>query len=155
MTAENRGILSPSAIGEVGCGLHESTRPVAPREAAVADAEGRVLAADAGVTAPRPAAPVALIDGWAVRADAIADASAYAPVLLAAAPAWVAAGAALPRDAGAVLPQDAVTSSAGGAEVHTAAAAGDGGLGARAAASPQRPRRLAGGRLVAAERAAL
>jgi molybdopterin molybdotransferase len=142
-------------LAEVLARVDALAQPVAPREAAVVDAEGRVLAADAGVTAPRPAVPVALIDGWAVRADAIADASAYAPVLLAAVPAWVDAGAALPRDADAVLPPDAVTLNASGADVHAAATAGDGVLGAGADASPEHPLRLAGERLRAADVAAL
>jgi molybdopterin biosynthesis enzyme len=147
--------LSLTPIAQVLARLEALARPVAPREAAAADAEGRVLAADAGVAAPRPGVPVALIDGWAVRADAIADASSYAPVWLAAVPAWVDAGAALPRQADAVLPPDAVTMNASGADVHAAATAGDGVLGAGADANPERPLRLAGERLRAADVAAL
>ena len=61
-----------------------------------------------------PAAPVALIDGWAVRAEQVADAGPYAPVRLDPAPAWVDAGGAMPAGTDAVLPPDAVTD----AEVH-------------------------------------
>jgi molybdopterin molybdotransferase len=142
-------------LAEVLARVDALARPVAPREAAVADAEGRVLAADVSVTAARPTAPVALVDGWAVRADAIADASSYAPVLLAVAPTWVDAGAALPRDTDAVLPPDAVTISRNGAEAHASVTAGDGVLGAGADASPDHPLRRAGERLRAADVAAL
>ena len=59
--------------------------------------------------ATSPAAPVALIDGWAVRAEQVADAGPYAPVRLDPAPAWVDAGGAMPAGTDAVLPPDAVT----------------------------------------------
>ena len=101
------------------------------------------------VTAPVPAVPIALTDGWAVRADRVADAGPYAPVLLDPAPAWVDAGAAMPREADAVLPPDAVT----GGEAHAAATAGDGVL--AAGGDADRPLRLAGERLRAADVAAL
>src|SRR5439155_445429 len=62
-------------LAEVLARVEALAQPVAPREAAVADAEGRVLAADVSVTAPRPVMPIALIDGWAVRARAGARAA--------------------------------------------------------------------------------
>ena len=104
------------------------------------------------MTAPSPAAPVALVDGWAVRAEQVADAGPYAPMLLDPAPAWVDAGAAMPRDADAVLPPDAVTGAE--AQAH-AATAGDGVLAAGADATPDRPLRRAGERLRAVDVAAL
>jgi molybdopterin biosynthesis enzyme len=110
-----------------------------------------VLAADATVSEARPAAPIALWDGWAVRAEAVADAGPYAPVLLSPAPAWVDTGDPLPHGADAVLPPDAVT----GAEVHASATAGDGVLAAGADASPGIPLRRAGERLRAVDVAAL
>ncbi len=128
--------------------------PVAPRELAVGDAEGRVLAADAAVTAPRPAAPTALTDGWAVRAETVADAGPYAPVPLVPPPAWVAAGAALPAGTDAILPPDAVTLGASGAEAHAGATAGEGVLAPGADAAPERPLRGAGQRLRAVDVAA-
>jgi molybdopterin molybdotransferase len=144
-------ILSLTPIAQVLARLAALAQPVAPREIAVADAEGRVLAGDVVVAAPSPAAPVALMDGWAVRAEEVADAGPYAPVVLTCAPAWVDAGAALPPDTDAVLPPDAVT----GAEVHAAATAGDGVLAAGADAAPDRPMRRAGERLRAVDVAAL
>src|SRR4051794_23496631 len=61
MMPENQRILSLTPIAQVLARLDALAQPVAPREAAVSDAEGRIVAADAGVTAPWPAAPVALI----------------------------------------------------------------------------------------------
>jgi molybdopterin biosynthesis enzyme len=155
MVPEFQRISSLTPIAQVLARVETLAQPVAPREAAVADAEGRVLAADVCVMEARPAAPVALIDGWAVRADAVADAGPYAPMPLMPAPPWVDAGAALPRDADAVLPPDAMTITARGAETHAAATAGDGVLGAGADAMRDRPLRLAGERMRAADVAAL
>jgi len=102
-----------------------------------------------------PHAAIALVDGWAVRAETVADAGAYAPMLLVPAPSWVDAGDAMPRDTDAVLPPDAVTDDAGGAQAHAAATVGDGVLAAGADAAPDRPLRLAGERLRAVDVAAL
>lgn len=144
-------ISSLTPIGDVLARVAALARPVAPRAVALADAEGRVLAEDVTVAAPWPAAPIALQDGWAVRADLVADAGSYAPALLDPAPAWVDSGAALPRDSDAVLPADAVS----GAEVHASATAGDGVLAAGADATPGEPLRRAGERLRAVDVAAL
>jgi molybdopterin biosynthesis enzyme len=144
-------IMSLTPISDVLARVADLARPVAPREAALADAEGRALASDVVVAAARPAASVALIDGWAVRAERIADAGAYAPVLLDRAPQWVDAGTPLPPEADAVLPPDAVT----GAEVHISATAGDGVLAAGSDAAPAHPLRRAQERLRAVDVAAL
>lgn len=144
-------ISSLTPMGDVLARVATLARPVMPREIALADAEGRVLAHDIEVKAPSPGAPVALLDGWAVRADAVADAGPYAPTLLSHAPVWVNAGETLPRDMDAVLPPDAVT----GAEVHASATPGDGVLGAGADAAPDNPLRRAGKTLRAADVAAL
>jgi molybdopterin biosynthesis enzyme len=134
-------------------------RPVAPREIALADAEGRVLSADVRVATPWPPAPVALRDGWAVRADMVADAGPYAPMPLGLAltlgPTWVSAGEALPRDADAVLPADAVTVHGNSAEAHASATAGDGVLAAGADAAAGHLLRGAGDVLRAADIAGL
>jgi molybdopterin molybdotransferase len=148
-------ISSLAPIGDVLARVATLARPVAPREMLLAEAEGRVLAEDVRPTMASPAAPVALIDGWAVRADAIADAGPYAPVLLGAAPAWVDAGTALPPGADAVLPPDAVTSRGDVAEVHASVTAGDGVLTAAGDAALGQVLRRAGERLRAADVAAL
>jgi molybdopterin biosynthesis enzyme len=148
MSSQRISSLTP--IRDVLARVAALAQPVAPRELALADAEGRVLAEDI-VAGPWPAAPVALVDGWAVRAEAAADAGPYAPMLLSPAPIWVDAGDALPREADAILPPDAVS----GAEAHASATAGDGVLAAAADAAPDRPLRLAGQKLRAVDVAAL
>jgi molybdopterin molybdotransferase len=148
MTSQRISSLTP--IRDVLARASALAQPVVPRELALADAESRVLAQDV-VAGPWPAAPVALADGWAVRAEAVADASAYAPMLLNPAPGWVDAGALMPRDTDAVLPPDAVN----GAEAQASATAGDGVLAAAADAAPDRPLRRSGEKLRAADIAAL
>ena len=72
--------FEPDADRQVLARVAALARPVVPREMALADAEGRVLAEDVGAKAPWPAAPTALQDGWAVRAEPVTDAGPYAPV---------------------------------------------------------------------------
>jgi molybdopterin molybdotransferase len=97
--------LTPFA--KILAALDDLARPVKPREVASADAAGFILAADV-VGASLPARATALGDGWAVRADELSDASAYAPVQLANRPVRVEAGDALPPDADAVAPPDVI-----------------------------------------------
>jgi molybdopterin biosynthesis enzyme len=130
-------------------------RPVEPHEIELAAAAGRVLAADVLVDAALPATAVALRDGWAVRAEMVADAGPYAPVPLVPAPVFVAVGAPLPADADAVLPPDAVTLRDGLAEATATVAPGEGVLAAGADAEPGRPLRRAGTRLRAIDLALL
>jgi molybdopterin biosynthesis enzyme len=59
---------------------------VDPRETTVAAAVGRTLAADVAAPAGRPSAPLALRDGFALRAELTTDASTYAPAPLSPAP---------------------------------------------------------------------
>ncbi len=140
-------------IGLVLARVDALARPVTPREAAVADAEGRVLAADAAVGKPHPPAAVALRDGWAVHAESIADAGPYTPMPVT--PVWVDAGASMPGGTDAVLPHDAVMLGGASAEALQPATAGDGILIAGVDASPDVPLRRAGARLRAADVAAL
>jgi molybdopterin biosynthesis enzyme len=130
-------------------------RPVAGVEMSLADAEGRVLAQDVCAGGAWPTTPVALTEGWAVRADTVSDAGPYAPMHVGTAPAWVDTGDALPPDADAVLPPDAVTASGTGAEVHASATAGEGVLAAGADAAAGQVLRRAGEILRAADVAAL
>jgi molybdopterin molybdotransferase len=142
-------IAALTPIAQVLARFDALARPVSPREMALADAEGRVLAADV-VAAAWPAVATALIDGWAVLADAVADAGPYAPAVLSPAPIRVDAGGALPRGTDAVLRRDAVT----GKEAHASATAGDGVL-AAGADTGDTPLRRAGERLRAVDVAAL
>jgi len=148
MSAQRISSLTP--VADVLARVAALARLVAPREVAVQDAEGRLLAHDV-IAGPWPPIPVALTDGWAVRAEQVADEGPYAPTLLSAPPNWVDAGAPMPPSTDAVLPPDAVT----GAEVHMAATPGDGVLAAGADATPDLPLRHAGERLRAADVAAL
>jgi len=148
-------IPSLTPIGEVLARVAALAHPIAPREMALAEAEGRVLAADVGAAAARPMAATALIDGWAVRADAVADAGPYAPMPLSPAPAWVNAGDALPPGADAVLPGDAVTVHGATAEAHAGATVGDGMLAAGGDAAAGQILCGSGARLRATDVAAL
>lgn len=81
---------------------------VAPRDLAPAAAVGATLAQDVAAGDPRPAAPVALVDGWAVQSDLTTFAEAYAPALLPA-PREIAVGEVLGAGTDAVAPLAAVT----------------------------------------------
>jgi len=79
-----------------------------PSACSLASAHGRVLAADV-VASKLPREPIALRDGFAVAASAVADAGSYTPMPFASPPPWVDAGEAMPAGTDAVLPLDAVT----------------------------------------------
>jgi molybdopterin molybdotransferase len=142
-------------LGEALARIDALARPVEPRDVELAAAAGRVLAADVLVEAPLPATAVALRDGWAVRAEMVADAGPYAPVPLVPAPVFVEVGAPLPADADAVLPPDVVTVRGGVAEATATVGPGEGVLAAGADAEPHRPLRSAGTRLRAIDLALL
>ncbi len=126
--------------------LDALAKPVAAQEADLSSAVGRVLAADVRSPAAWPPKPVALRDGWAVRAELVADAGPYAPVSLPE-PAWVETGAFMPANSDAVLPPDAVIMNAGHAEAIAAAVAGEGVQPAAADAPADSVLRRAGERL--------
>jgi molybdopterin molybdotransferase len=107
--------------------IEECVLPVAPRRAAppLDDLLGATLAADIVVPQPHPAAAVALIDGFAVRAEWTADAGSYAPAVLPHA-ADISAGDSLPGDCDAVMAPEAVTWRGGIAEAAVEVTAGDG-----------------------------
>lgn len=98
---------------------------VAPRDVAVADAAGRVLAANVVAPQDLPAAAVALRDGYAVSSEATADAGGYAPVALAAAP-LVEVGDKLPPGTDAVAMPDSVVAQDGRFEIQSQVAPGEG-----------------------------
>jgi molybdopterin biosynthesis enzyme len=102
------------------------TGPVAPRESAIAAAQGHVLAADIALETSLPPHAIALRDGYAVRSDWSLDASSYAPAMLPSMPVRLDAGAKLPGDTDAVAPFDAVEADAGGAWMTMTVAPGDG-----------------------------
>jgi molybdopterin molybdotransferase len=103
----------------------QRVQPAAPREMPVAAALGSTLAQDIVVEDPRPAAPLALIDGWAVHAELTADAGPYTPTVLSHLR-EVAVGEALRGNGDAVAPLEAVTWRAGAGHVHAAMTPGEG-----------------------------
>jgi molybdopterin molybdotransferase len=128
--------------------------PVAPCDLAAAVAVGTTLAENVTVNAPRPAAPLALIDGWAVRAELTAYAEPYTPALLTS-PREIAVGETLGVDADAVAPLDTVTWRGGTGELPMAMAPGDGVLPPGADAEAGEVLRRAGDRLRASDAAAM
>ena len=138
------GRLTP--LAEVLGLIDAEVAPVTPRTLDVAAAAGRTLAIDAAAP-PRPAAAMALHDGWALAADATLGAGGYAPALLQQVPSRVEAGQPMPPDTDSVAPYDAVKKTAGGAEALVAVNPGDGVLPAGGDCDPAIPLRRAGDRL--------
>ena len=140
-------------LAEVLALIDADVKPVIPRTLDVAAAAGRTLAIDAAAPA-RPAAAMALQDGWALAADATLGAGGYAPALLQQVPSRVEAGQPMPPDTDSVAPFDAVKKTSGGAEALVAVNPGDGVLAAGGDCDPAIPLRRAGDRLRATDLAA-
>jgi molybdopterin molybdotransferase len=134
--------------------IAERVQPTSPREMRAAAALGATLAQDIVAADPRPAAPLALMDGWAVRAELTADAGPYAPAVLSQLR-EVAVGEALCGDSDAVAPLEAVTWRGGNGEVHTAMTPGEGVLMPGADAGVGEVLRQTGRRLRAVDVAAM
>jgi len=122
-TGQKIARLTP--LPEVIDALGALVRPVRPRHVASPDAVGFVLAADV-VSPSLPGRPIALNDGWAVRADELADASGYAPAALSTIPLWVEAGDELPEGIDAVAPPDVIVAHGDKAEAVNAVTPGEG-----------------------------
>jgi molybdopterin molybdotransferase len=103
----------------------EKVHPATAAEVPAAAAIGATLAQDIVLAEARPSQPIALIDGYAVRAEATADAGAYAPAVLPEAR-EVEVGDALPPETDAVAPHGTVTQRGGQYEAHQVMTAGDG-----------------------------
>jgi molybdopterin biosynthesis enzyme len=130
--------------------LDKRVEPVTPRASSLASARGRVLAAD--VTASKlPLEPIALRDGFAVAASAVADANSYAPIPLTPEQRRVDAGEPMPAGTDAVLPLDAVILVGEHAEAITAVVPGEGVLAAGGDISPDAVLRSAGAYLRASD----
>jgi molybdopterin biosynthesis enzyme len=126
--------------------LTEFAEPVAARDIAVADALGKVLAADINAT-PRPARAMALADGWAVSAADIADASGYATVTLGKNAIYLETGDEMPPSTDAILPPDAVVVRGSSIEAVASVASGDGVLASGGDVGGQKPLYVTGQRL--------
>jgi molybdopterin molybdotransferase len=116
---------------------------VKPHRWAVATTEGYTLAEDVE-SLGRPEHPIALRDGFAVEAAAIADASSYAPVPLPPPIRRIEVGEPLPEGADAILPLDAVVLRGATAEAIAPVTAGEGVLPAGGDAAPHAILRRAG-----------
>lgn len=123
---ENQRIVRLTPLDEVLASIKASVGPVASRIVDLAGALNRVLADDVAVICDQPAETRALRDGYAVRAEDIADAGPYAPVPLVAPPARVDVGEAMPAGTDAVVPLDAIASRGTRFEAIAPATAGDG-----------------------------
>jgi molybdopterin biosynthesis enzyme len=107
------------------------------------------------VALEHPRQAIALRDGFAVNADAVADAGPYSPVPLTLTARRIDAGEPLPNGTDAVLPLDAVTPRGKSAEATAAVAPGEGVLLAGDDAAPQTPLRYAGQRVRSMDIAAM
>ena len=96
------------ALAEARGRLTAGVMPVAPISLGLGEAVGGTLAGDVVAMADLPARTLALRDGWAFAAEAVAGASPYAPILLASQPVWVEAGDDLPPGTDTVLGQEAI-----------------------------------------------
>jgi molybdopterin biosynthesis enzyme len=105
--------------------VEAEVKPVTPRSFDAKEAIGHILSADVLVDRPLPQCPLALRDGWAVRADLTTDASSYSPAaVLPAVP--VVTGEPLPTSADAIAPYDALALRAGEPHVLVPIAPGEG-----------------------------
>ena len=120
--------------------------PVKARKCATATAAGFTLADDI-VTAERPIAPIALSDGFAVEAAAVADAGPYAPAFLALAAAMGRSRRVLPSGTDAVAPLDAVMQRGERVEIIAPVVTGQGVLPAGGDAAARTVLRHAGERM--------
>lgn len=141
----HQNIAKLTPLADVLALIAARVQPVAQRTVELAAAAGCVLAADV-VAAARPAKPLALIDGWAVAADATRDAGGYAPAMLPQMPTRIDVGEAMPEGTDSVAPLDAVTVSASGAEALAPVNPGDGVLPAGGDCDSAQPLRRAGER---------
>jgi molybdopterin molybdotransferase len=118
----------------------------APQKTAIAVALGCTLAEDV-VASQLPPSTIALRDGFAVEAGAIADAGPYSPVPFASKPQRVDVGEPLPSGTDAVAPFDAVNARGDHAEAIAAVSPGESALAAGGDCTPRTPLRQAGERV--------
>lgn len=133
-------------LAQVLTALDGLAKPVTTRTIDLAEAVGCVLAADA-IAGRLPARPLALQDGWAVKANDLADAGGYAPVPLVKPPVRVEIGDEMPPGTDAVLPPEAIVMRAGTSEAVASITAGDGVSPAGSESDPAKPLRKAGERV--------
>lgn len=133
-------------LSEVTAMVDLRVKPVTPRTLDIAAAAGRALAVDA-MGAARPSSALALVDGWALAADATLGAGPYAPMPLIHPPQRIEAGQVMPPDADSVAPYEVVAVKNGFAEAIATINPGDGVLPAGGDNDAAIPLRRAGERL--------
>jgi molybdopterin biosynthesis enzyme len=132
--------------------VEAQVKSIVPAKAPIAP--GRVLAEN--VIAPaRPAAAVALRDGWAIAADDTLGAGSYSPAVLGRAPVRIEVGQPLPETTDSVVPLEAVQVGPSAAQALAAAFHGDGVLQAGGDSQAGTPLRRIGDRLRLTDVAAL
>jgi molybdopterin molybdotransferase len=141
-----QSITRLTPLAEVLAGLNAEVKAVTQRPLDLASSAGRVLAIDTAAPT-RPNVALALIDGWALNADATVGAGGYAPAQLPRLPTRVDAGQQLPADTDSVAPLDAVKVTGRSAEALVTINPGDGVLAAGGDCDPAIPLRRAGERL--------
>ena len=146
------GRLTP--LDDVLLRIGERIHPVPTREMPPAFALGSTLAQDIISAGQHPAVPLALIDGWAVHAEATAGADAYAAAILSEIR-EVAVGEPLGSHGDAVAPLDAVTLRGDKGEIQVAVIPGEGVLMPGTDCSSGEVLRQAGHRLRAIDVAAI
>jgi molybdopterin molybdotransferase len=101
----------PAALTPIDAALTkllDGVAAIAPVEVPLAEAIGCVGAEIPKPEASLPAFSVAMTDGWAARAQFLAGASSYAPMLLRTAPVWVEAGERLPEGCDCVVDENSI-----------------------------------------------
>jgi molybdopterin molybdotransferase len=140
--SSNQRISRLTPRGAVLASFAQNVSEVRPQTVTVAAAINAVLAEDV-IASTSPVHPLALRDGFPVKADDVADATPYAPVMLPNARP-IELGDAVPEGTDAVLPYDAVTLRGDHVEAIAGLAAGDGVLPEGGNASSRAPLRRAG-----------
>lgn len=110
MTPNQRLPNSLTPLDAALAALLNGVEPITPCELPLAEAL-RCIAADMPRSGALPPHDIAAADGFALRSDDLVGASSYSPLPLAALPAWVEAGEAIPQGCDCVLDSDAVDQS--------------------------------------------
>ncbi len=133
-------------LGSILALIQARVAPVAPQRFRPIGVEGLRLAEDV-VASEHPKQAIALRDGFAINADAVADAGPYTPVPLTLTARRIDTGDPLPNGTDSVLPLDAVTLRGESAEATASVASGEGVLRAGNDTIAQTPLRHAGQRV--------
>lgn len=151
-TIQTIGRLTP--LAEVLALIDREVKPVESCRIPLTQAMHATLSEDV-IAETRPAAPLALIDGWALNADQTRDAGGYAPAPLPQIPVRIEAGRPMPDGTDSVAALDTMKLTPGGAEALAPVNPGEGVLPVGGDCDGSMPMRRAGERLRAIDLAAL